>query len=317
MLMDKPHASRKRNSRARSCEPVILSEAKRSRRIPRIHLSVRQRDSSRRGGQAVPSLGMTLIWVFFALCVVFSNTSAAIELSHTEALRIGKKVWQNECNGTVAGLTSWNEGENFASLGIGHFIWYPKGMRGPFEESFPKLVNFVAARGAKLPKMLLGTGEPPCPWNSRGEFLRARQAPEMKQLRQFLADTVDLQAEFLVARLEGALPKMLAEATPSNRANVERQFQRLSGTSQGCYALVDYVNFKGEGVLHTERYNDQGWGLLQVLEEMRPDAPAAPNEFSRSAAAVLKRRVKNSPPARHETRWLPGWLNRVNSYSRN
>src|SRR5438552_18973326 len=64
---------------------------------------------------------------------------SAIALSHAEALRIGKRIWQNECNGTVAGLTSWNTGEDFASLGIGHFIWYPEGRRGPFEESFSKL----------------------------------------------------------------------------------------------------------------------------------------------------------------------------------
>ena len=240
----------------------------------------------------------------------------AIKLSHAEALRIGKKVWQNECKGTVAGLTSWNAGENFASLGIGHFIWYPKGMRGPFDESFPKLVSFVSNRGAKLPKMLLGAGELPCPWNSRAEFLRAQQTPEMKPLRQFLADTVDLQAEFLVTRLQAALPKMLAEATPSARARVEKNFERLASTTNGCYALVDYVNFKGEGVLHTERYNNQGWGLLQVLEEMRENAPDIVNEFSRAAIAVLTRRVENSPPARHERRWLPGWINRVRSYSR-
>ncbi len=240
----------------------------------------------------------------------------SIKLSHAEALRIGKKVWQNECKGTVAGLTSWNAGENFASLGIGHFIWYPKGMRGPFDESFPKLVSFVSNRGAKLPKMLLGAGGLPCPWNSRAEFLRAQQTPEMKQLRQFLADTVDLQAEFLVTRLQAALPKMLAEATPSARARVEKNFERLASTTNGCYALVDYVNFKGEGVLHTERYNNQGWGLLQVLEEMRENAPDIVNEFSRAAIAVLTRRVENSPPARHERRWLPGWINRVRSYSR-
>src|SRR5436190_7287852 len=192
----------------------------------------------------------------------------ATSLTRSEVLAIGKKIWQNECNGTVAGLTSWNEGENFASLGIGHFIWYPKGQRGPFEESFPKLVNFIAKRGAKLPGLLLGGGERPCPWNSRTEFLRAQQTPEMKQLRQFLADTVDLQAEFLISRLQNALPKMLTEAAPSDRENVQQQFERLASTPQGYYALVDYVNFKGEGVLHTERYQGQGWGLLQVLEGM-------------------------------------------------
>ena len=257
----------------------------------------------------------TILTVLLATSFVH-NALSAIALSHAEALRIGKKIWQNECNGTVSGLTSWNEGENFASLGIGHFIWYPKGQRGPFEESFPKLISFISSRGAKLPKILLGTGELPCPWNSRSEFLHSQQTSEMKELRQFLADSVDLQAEFLVKRLGNALPKMLDEAAPAERQNVQQQFERVASTSQGCYAVVDYVNFKGEGVLQTERYRGEGWGLLQVLEGMRANGTSAVNEFSHSAAAVLKRRVQNSPPERNEARWLSGWLNRVHSYNR-
>lgn len=241
----------------------------------------------------------------------------AITLSHGDALKIGKRVWQNECNGTISGLTAWNKGEDFASLGIGHFIWYPKAPRGPFEESFPKLVSFISKRGAKLPGLLLGADAgQPCPWNSRTEFFRAEHAPEMNQLRRFLADTIDLQAEFLVARLEAALPKMLAEAAPAGRTNVQQQFERLTKTPQGCYALVDYVNFKGEGVLHTERYQGQGWGLLQVLEAMHGNSDAgAVDEFARAAKAVLTHRVHNAPPERHESQWLTGWLRRVNSYS--
>src|SRR6202011_2213232 len=108
---------------------------------------------------------------------------AAINLSDAEALRIGKKIWQNECHGSIAGLTSWNEGENFASLGIGHFIWYPEGVRGPFEESFPKFLSFAANRRADLPGWLEQARA--CPWNSRAEFSGAQNSPQMSQLRQF------------------------------------------------------------------------------------------------------------------------------------
>ena len=254
--------------------------------------------------------------VFATLIASSPKPLYAITLSHADVQRIGKKIWQNECNGTIAGLTSWNAGEDFASLGIGHFIWYPKGRRGPFEESFPKLVSFISKRGAKLPTLLLGTGEKPCPWDSRAEFLRAQHSTEMNQLRQFLVDTIDLQAEFLMARLESALPKMLAEAAPADRANVQTQFERLTKTPQGCYALIDYVNFKGEGVLHTERYQGQGWGLLQVLESMHGISDSgAVDEFARAAKTVLTRRVQNSPTERHESRWLSGWIRRVNSYN--
>jgi hypothetical protein len=255
--------------------------------------------------------------VAIALIAFWPSAATAITISHGDALKVGKRVWQNECNGTISGLTSWNQGEDFASLGIGHFIWYPKGRQGPFEESFPKLVSFVSNRGAKLPTLLLGVGRgQPCPWNSRTEFLKAQNTVEMNQLRRFLVDTIDLQAQFLVSRLEAALPKMLAEAAPADRTNVQQQFERLTKTPQGCYALIDYVNFKGEGVLHAERYKGEGWGLLQVLEAMQGDSDSgAPDEFARAAKVVLTRRVQNAPPDRHESRWLTGWLRRVNSYS--
>jgi hypothetical protein len=131
-----------------------------------------------------------------------------------------------------------------------------------------------------------------------------------------LADTVDLQSQFLVERLQTSLPKMMEETAPANRSSVHANFDALLSSGPGCYALVDYVNFKGEGVLHSERYQGQGWGLLQVLEEMNTGAQNPVSEFSRSAARVLKRRVANAPPARNEQRWLAGWLKRVNSYTR-
>jgi hypothetical protein len=242
------------------------------------------------------------------------SSVAAINLSAAETRRIGNRIWQNECGGTVAGLTAWNSGENFASLGIGHFIWYPKGVRGPFDESFPKFVEFAAARGTKLPGV--AAQKDGCPWKTRDEFNQAAESPPMKELRAFLAHTIDLQAEFLVHRLHEALPKMVAEGGSANEAQVRQRFDRVASTAMGCYALFDYVNFKGEGVLATERYAGQGWGLLQVLEGMTQETSGrdAVKSFAESAKTVLKNRVRNSPPERHEARWLPGWLKRVETY---
>jgi hypothetical protein len=253
--------------------------------------------------------------VLLAACV--ATAGATVELSKAEAMRIGKRVWQNESGGTIAGLTAWNTGENFPSLGIGHFIWYPKGVRGPFDESFPELARFASSRGAKLPQVVsanLGSG---CPWKTRAEFMAASDSAEMRELRKFLFDTIDVQAEFLARRLQKALPKMLAAAPAADRPNIERQFERVASTATGVYALVDYVNFKGEGVLETERYRGQGWGLLQVLQGMSGSGKgaAAAQEFARSAGRVLTRRVENSPPERNEARWLNGWLKRTNTYA--
>lgn len=256
-----------------------------------------------------------------SVLVLAQVVPGAINLSPSEARRIGKRIWQNECGGTIAGLTSWNSGENFASLGIGHFIWYPKGQRGPFDESFPKFLRFAANNRAHLPLWLQPQGDgdsgtPDCPWNSRAEFYEASQSPRMKEMRDFLVESIDLQTGFMVERLQLALPKMVAEAQPTERENVRKRFDQVANSPNGCYALVDYVNFKGEGVLPTERYAGQGWGLLQVLEGMPTEGGdrEAVKDFVVSAKKVLTNRVRNSPPARLESRWLPGWLERINTY---
>ncbi|MGI8820684.1 MAG: hypothetical protein ACR2ID_07455 [Chthoniobacterales bacterium] len=270
----------------------------------------------RRDGQASGGGGWLPGISAFLVCAT-AISAHAVELSRGEAARIGKRVWQNECAGTISGLTSWNAGENFASLGIGHFIWYPKGVRGPFAESFPDFVAYAAQAGTKLPQAVEANRQSGCPWATRAEFLAASKSAPMAELRQFLVRTVDLQAQFLVQRLQQALPKMLAQTKAGDGAHLRRQFDRVASTSQGCYALVDYVNFKGEGVLDSERYGGQGWGLLQVLSGMNGQEAglAAAQEFSASARRVLTRRVENSPPARAEARWLPGWLQRVSGYA--
>jgi hypothetical protein len=259
-------------------------------------------DVSRRLG--IMSRPMKSILLLLALAV------SALALSDRELDSIGRRVWQNECGGTRDGLTSWNTGENFASLGIGHFIWYPKGVRGPFEESFPGLVRFFSENGVKTPAWLGGD----CPWNSRAEFQAAFRGEKMSELRDLLASTIRLQSRFLALRMQRALPKMLEAAPAAQRDNVKRQFERLAATGAGTYALIDYVNFKGEGIKESERYKGEGWGLLQVLAGMHGSGAGAAGEFGESAARVLTRRVENSPPDRGEARWLPGWKNRVRGY---
>ena len=247
-----------------------------------------------------------------ALALFTLSAMSASALSDRELTAIGRRVWQNECGGTREGLTSWNSGENFASLGIGHFIWYPKGMRGPFEESFPALVSFLGANGVSLPSWL----KPgmPCPWRSRAEFQAAAKGKQVGELRDMLAATIGLQSRFLAQRMEAALPKLLAASNASRRAHVKQQFEKLAATEKGTFALIDYVNFKGEGTNPSERYDGMGWGLLQVIEGMEDDGSAV-RAFSDSAARVLTRRVKNSPPERNEDKWLVGWVRRVEAYS--
>ena len=243
-----------------------------------------------------------------------SGPSAQVKVAPRDAERIGRKIWQNESAGSISGLTAWNKNEAFASMGIGHFIWYPAGGRQTYEESFRPLLGFLQARGVRLPAGL--TPASPCPWNSRSAFQASSQSPKMKAIRQMLSQTVGLQTEFIINRMQGALPKMLRAAPPSDRQRIKDQFYAMTETSNGLYALIDYVNFKGEGVNPKERYKGQGWGMLQVLQGMQgtPKGQAAAREFAASAKRTLGRRIANAP--KKESQWRAGWFKRCDTYAR-
>lgn len=258
----------------------------------------------------------TFLSATLALAVLSGSAGAqnTIKLSDAERNRIAKQVWKNECEGTVDGLTSWNDGEEFPSLGIGHFIWYVEGKEQRFDESFPKITTFLAAKGVKLPQVVLKNKH--CPWPDQKAFMADFKSPQMVELRTFLKDTVDLQAEFVALRLQEALPKILEHAPAAERPSLTEKFYAVAAAPNGLYALIDYVNFKGEGIKDSERYNGQGWGMLQVLETMPSGVkgPEAVCAFARGGYERLALRVKNSPPARGEARWLPGWKNRLKTY---
>lgn len=245
-----------------------------------------------------------------------SSTAAGIpQLSAAQKSAIGKKIWQNECGGTVDGLTTWNVGEEFPSLGIGHFIWYTASHKGPFTESWPQFMAFCKQRGVTPPAVGL---LPDCPWNSPAEFKRDFRSARMNELRQWLASTVSLQTDFIITRSRAALPKILNGAPANDRARIAANYQKVAATAHGQYALIDYVNFKGDGLNSSERYAGKGWGLLQVLGGMGDVAAgqAAASEFAASAKRALNRRIENSPSARGEARWREGWNNRCATYAR-
>ena len=239
---------------------------------------------------------------------------AKISISKAELSIVADKIFQNEAGGKKYNLVDWNTGENFPSFGIGHFIWYKKDERGRFEESFPKLVQYYKTHNVKLPKIIQDNEY--APWESRNELLKLKESgnKDILELIDFLYNTKDIQISFIFERLENSLEKMLEVA--DDKENVRKQFYRVAKSPNGLYPLIDYVNFKGEGILKSENYNGEGWGLLQVLENMkgRGTGKAALVEFSNSAKFVLERRVKNSDPAKNEKKWLPGWLNRCNTY---
>lgn len=246
---------------------------------------------------------------------VYMRVNSSLDISHDEAMRMGRQIWQNECAGKVEGLTSWNQGEEFASVGIGHFIWYPEGEKVVFKESFPAVLRLMQKNHVALPEWLKKI--PACPWKSREEFYSAKDSIQMQELRQLLSDEIHVQVLFMIERLHKALPLIVSKLPETQKRHVNFQFYRLSQTSEGLFVLLDYINFKGEGVSVTESYNGQRWGLLQVLNEMSGSEIGYPavEEFIQSAKKILARRVENAPPERNEKRWLKGWFNRLDGYA--
>ncbi len=237
-------------------------------------------------------------------------------LSDSEIRAIGDKIFRNESGNDIDKLVHWNNGEDFASMGIGHFTWYPSGRRNRYGNTFPGLLDHLQSNGVHLPVWVQKARYTGAPWRTKTELKYAKHSPQVKELQNLLYQTRYLQASYIFERAKRAMPK-LVKATPRHlQSHVAQNLNAIANTRGGWYALIDYVNFKGEGLNRRGGYRGQNWGLLQVLENMRPSQPGqmALNNFADSAIQVLERRVRNSDPRRNEARWLRGWTTRINTY---
>ncbi len=263
----------------------------------------------RRNPPLLSSLSL-LVAICISIGHTHANASQVIHITHEQASLIGQKIWHNEGLGKIEYLTVWNEGEDFPSLGIGHFLWYPANTEKTFIEQFPQFIKFLIKSGTEIPSWLA----PPTklPWPTRQDFYANYDSSKMQALRQLLVATIPQQVEFIVKRMEAALPKMLENTPTQHRSTIKSRFFQIAKQPTGIYALIDYINFKGEGIASTERYQNVGWGLLQVLERMDSKDKDIMAAFVEAADFVLTRRVKNAP--RNESRWLKGWRKRLKTY---
>jgi len=172
---------------------------------------------------------MKKIIIFFVITAAI-NAQQTLQITSQQAQEIGKKIWHNECKGTIDGLTSWNEGEEFASLGIGHFIWHPKKTNSPFTQTFPSLLIYLKNKRKKLPAWLEKSQY--CPWHNRKEFLEAQRSKRMHELRSLLAQPVDLQAQFIIETLAQALTKFETKLSPPKYAHIKKTILQDSTKSK-------------------------------------------------------------------------------------
>ena len=236
---------------------------------------------------------------------------------------IGSRIYQNEAMGKAEYLTHWNEGEDFPSLGIGHFIWFPKGVDAPFDEQFPAMVSFLREQSPDIlgePTWLQNLDPLVAPWDSKAQFDEAWSSDEMAELRIWLEESRQYQARFIVSTFEKRWQNL--DIPVEQKQAFSRLLQQLTETPEGLFAVIDYYNFKGLGNNPRERYQGEGWGLVQVLTALnvlRADAERdvcadIVEQFRDAAASRLSLRVELSPPERNESRWLPAWLKRLHGY---
>ena len=240
-----------------------------------------------------------------------STLLSNIKISDSELRAVGYRIYINECSGETKNLTYWNSKEPFPSMGIAHFIWYPANYNRPLGDSFSKMLIFYEQNGIRLPTWIKKINYK-CPWTTKAAFYRDFNSPQMEYLRNLLNATMYLQARFIVARFQEKTDRIFStQQTPQMKQHVQYQFYRVANSPMGLYALIDYVNFKGAGTM-----NSGGWGLLQVLENMKGQGTGkkAVIEFANSAKTVLKKRVAQSKNKSADAKNLRGWCKRIDTY---
>lgn len=255
--------------------------------------------------------------LIFCFALLFTSLSCIsqtyrINLTSQQTEKLGLLIWENEGRQKQQNLTTWNKNEDFPSLGLGHFIWYPGVEKGPFKEQFPELLQFFKSHGVVLPQWLARSEQ--APWKNREQFYREFDQAPLTELRLLLSKHLDLQVQFIIKRLETGIPLILLDSNNTEIKVINYQLARLTLLPEGLFALLDYINFKGEGLLLKESYQGQGWGLKQVLLTMPLKYDNPLRAFALSADEVLTRRVKNAP--NDELRWLKGWRVRVHGYQK-
>lgn len=255
----------------------------------------------------------------FFLIIMGCNLYGALPFNQEIIRKIGEQIWLNEGAGKRDNLIVWNLGEDFPSLGIGHFIWHSAHRSSNFNATFDELISFLQKKDVSIPQWVIqAQKDGGAPWKSREDFLKVKKSEPVEQLRILLDATKDLQAQCIIERLDKVLPSIINTASRSKKTHIRKMIALLKESPQGMYALVDYLNFKGQGTDAQERYNGRGWGLLQVLEAMPSyiTQSNAVEAFAHAAQIVLEQRIKNAPVECNESRWLVGWNNRLKTYTR-
>jgi hypothetical protein len=223
----------------------------------------------------------------------------------------------NEGTKEKKNLAFWSTNEAFPSLGIGHFIW---GTDGVYDYVFPQFVDFLLEKSEETPpaftfptkyqtslyNKLIVNGKLTYPkeaWKDKESFDKSTITSE---LRNFLDETEvkNMQREFIMQRAYKSIYSIIeTEKDPTIKTKLKTRINKLINESDNSrFALLDYINFKGNGLKTTERVNGKGWGLKQVILGMND--PIDLNSFIISAKARLKVRLDDDKAKNKEKYYI-------------
>ncbi len=284
--------------------------------------------------------------------------------------KLGEVLYKNEANCKMQNLTYWSHKEGFPSLGLPHAIWYGKTSPKIYQEQFPELIRYIRKNlkyhekvQLSWPTLLKSENIGAAPWENPSQFAKIQttsleieasldsaqlsdiqknkyplynQAYQLFELRHFLANPIvlRLQARFVVEKTFHSLHKIISAAHLQSAAQGQKiylQIQELLSTQEGVLAIVDYLNFKGDGLKSSEHtpLGDYSWGLITVLELMplvkipssdcQEKTTCANRRFSQAALCALQRlayhsgKMGSAEQAQRYT-WLNGgWKTRIES----
>ena len=231
-----------------------------------------------------------------------------IRLTPNEETKLISFIAKKEFGGDWSKSVDWNPEEDFPSLGLGHYLWFPEGSKAPFNESFKDFIRFAYERdqkddlGLKFPEVLkLNNGEiAPAPWSTRDAFLKAKKSGALEELVSFISNEKvrKLQLEYQLSHAKDVAEKAIVyngEAGDQKALSTTEErgafLRELLQHPEGVALLVHYPTFKGDGFSPKERYasgdGNKGWGFFQVLDQAvkLPDSDPRVKQYRQSYSA--------------------------------
>ena len=139
---------------------------------------------------------------------------------------LSQEIWKNETGKKEKFLVFWNPNEEFLSLGIGHFTWYPNGATKIYTQTFPSLLALFQKKDVLLPEWLKKATLNGSPWQNKKEFYDAQKQNDsrIEYLKTLLTNNMSLQVDFIIERLDKSFPNIVKKAPRKKRSNIKKNY---------------------------------------------------------------------------------------------